>query len=138
MSNTRNFAEVIRKSLAGDDDLAALVEEESFNAHVATEIYEARTSAGLTQSQLAERVGSHQSVIARLENADYDGHSLAMLKRIAQSLGKKVRVEFYAPSSPTYLASAGIDEKPTWRAAPEWSPTINDSPIESPLLKAVG
>lgn len=49
-----------------------------------------RTEAGLTQSQLAELVGTTQSVISRLEDSDYDGHSLSMLHRIADALEKKL------------------------------------------------
>jgi transcriptional regulator with XRE-family HTH domain len=97
MARTRDFAEVIRGKLAADPDLAAVVEDESFSADIAMKVYEARMAARLTQKQLAIRVGTHQSVISRLEDADYDGHSLSLLKKIASALGKKLRVEFYAP-----------------------------------------
>jgi hypothetical protein len=33
-------------------------------------------------------------VICRLEDADYDGHSLAMLRRVAAAVGKRVEVRF--------------------------------------------
>jgi predicted transcriptional regulator len=49
-----------------------------------------RTEAGLTQERLAELVGTTQSVISRLEDSDYDGHSLSMLSRIAEALQKKL------------------------------------------------
>lgn len=91
---TKNFAEVIQRELAADPDLAAAVEQERFNANVASEIYNARNEAGLTQKGLARQLGTHQSAIARLENADYDGHSLKMLERIAQALGKRVEIRF--------------------------------------------
>lgn len=38
--------------------------------------------------------GSTQSVIARLEDADYGGHSLTMLRRIAEAIGYDVEVRF--------------------------------------------
>lgn len=95
MAKTRDFAQFIRQKLASDLDLAEAVERESFNADVAVQIYEARKEAGLTQKQLADRIGSHQSVIARLENADYDGHSLSMLKKIGDAAGKRLRVGYY-------------------------------------------
>jgi transcriptional regulator with XRE-family HTH domain len=56
-------------------------------------IYDARAQAGLTQEQLAKRVGTKQPVIARLEDADYEGHSLNMLQRIAKALNRTLRVE---------------------------------------------
>jgi ribosome-binding protein aMBF1 (putative translation factor) len=55
-------------------------------------IYDARTAAGFTQQQLAEMVGTRQSVISRLEHADYEGQSLAMLERIAEALHMKVEL----------------------------------------------
>jgi transcriptional regulator with XRE-family HTH domain len=101
MATTRNFADVIRAQLAADPELAKGVEVESFNANVAQQVYDARIAAGLTQTQLAERCGTQQSVISRIEDADYYGHSLSLLKRIAEALDCKLRVEFFkeAPSS---------------------------------------
>lgn len=94
MAKTRNFAEVIRRRLAGDADLAARVEDEAFNAAIAEEIYNARKAAGLTQAQLATMIGTQQPVIARIESADYDGHSLNLLKRIAIATKRRLHVEF--------------------------------------------
>jgi ribosome-binding protein aMBF1 (putative translation factor) len=83
----------ILDQITGDDPkLQALIEAETINAHVAHEIYRLRTKAGLSQAQLAARVGTTQSVISRLEDADYEGHSLPMLQRIAASLNRRVEV----------------------------------------------
>jgi transcriptional regulator with XRE-family HTH domain len=68
------------------------IQEERVNAEVARTIYELRREAGLTQQQLADFVGTTQSVISRLEDADYEGHSLAMLSRIAKTLNQRLRV----------------------------------------------
>ena len=43
-----------------------------------------REGAGLTQTELAKKVGTTQSVIARLEDSEYTGHSLTMLARVAR------------------------------------------------------
>jgi transcriptional regulator with XRE-family HTH domain len=94
MATTKDLAEVIRRELAADPDLAAAVEAERLSADVGAEIFEARRLAGLTQKELADRVGMHQSAIARLEDADYDGHSLKTLGRIAFALGRRVQVTF--------------------------------------------
>ena len=61
---------------------------------VAIEIHTLRIKAGLTQAELAERVGTTTSVISRLENLAYCGHSLPMLWRIALALGYEVVVRF--------------------------------------------
>jgi hypothetical protein len=39
-------------------------------------------------------VGTTQSVISKLEDADYEGHSLSMLKRIGTALHKGLEVRF--------------------------------------------
>src|SRR5438105_356288 len=91
---TRNFGDVIRVKLAANPKLAKAVAEESFNADIAQKVYDLRTEAGLTQKQLAAMVGTQQSVISRIEDADYAGHSLAMLKRIALALKRRLKVEF--------------------------------------------
>jgi transcriptional regulator with XRE-family HTH domain len=99
MARTTNYADVIRQRLASDPALAARVNDAALNARIAAQIFSARTKAGLTQSQLAVRVGTTQSVIARLEDADYEGHSLRLLKKIACALGQSLRVEL-SPAAP--------------------------------------
>lgn len=61
---------------------------------VARKIVALRTQAGLSQRQLARLVGTTASVICRLEDADYEGHSLAMLNRIAAALNRRVEIRF--------------------------------------------
>lgn len=91
---TRNFGDVIRAKLSANPKLARALEEESFNAEIAKQVYDLRNQAGLTQKQLAALVGTQQSVISRIEDADYEGHSLTMLKRIAAALKRRLKVEF--------------------------------------------
>ncbi len=69
-------------------------EDELLNARVARKLYDLRTGAGLTQKELADRVDTTASVISRLEDADYEGHSLSMLRRIADALDQKVEIQF--------------------------------------------
>lgn len=53
------------------------LEESRENEAIARKIYELRSGAELTQSQLAKLIGTTASVICRLEDADYEGHSLS-------------------------------------------------------------
>jgi ribosome-binding protein aMBF1 (putative translation factor) len=79
----------------GDDpERVASYENAKTNAEVAGAVYALRTEAGLSQRELAERVGTSASVICRLEDADYEGHSLSMLRRVAGAVGKRVVVSF--------------------------------------------
>ncbi len=91
---TKDALELIRRDVGKDKSFRAIVEGEKHNAQVARMIYEARTKVGLTQKQLARLAGTTQPVIARLEDADYDGHSLNMLRRIAEALHQRVEVHF--------------------------------------------
>ena len=61
-------------------------------AYIAGQIYDMRTRVGLSQAELAQRVGTTQSVISRLEDADYEGHSLNMLRRIAEALNCRIEL----------------------------------------------
>jgi ribosome-binding protein aMBF1 (putative translation factor) len=95
MPRTTKDAGKILDDLTGEDpELRKMIAEETLNARVARLIYDARTRAGLTQTQLAELIDTKQSVIARLEDADYGGHSLSMLQRIAEALGQRLEVSF--------------------------------------------
>ncbi len=84
--------EISIRQLGDTPELRARIEEEKLNLQVAQMIYGTRHKAGLTQKQLAELIGTKQQVIARLEDADYEGHSLSMLQRIAAALGRRLEV----------------------------------------------
>ena len=72
----------------------ASVDEERANLDIACKIYDLRTKAGLSQRELAKRIRTSAANICRLENADYQGHSLSMLRRIAAALEMRVDVRF--------------------------------------------
>jgi predicted transcriptional regulator len=55
-------------------------------------VREMREDARFTQAELARKVGTTQSVIARLEDAEYAGHSLTMLERIATACGVALKL----------------------------------------------
>lgn len=91
-SNASRF--LYARYIAGNSRREDEYEEEVINAEIARKIYELRTKAGLTQQELAKRVGTSKSAISRLEDSDYEGHSLFMLKRIAEALDKRVEIRF--------------------------------------------
>ncbi len=83
-----------RRYIKGRPQREFQLQLEAVNADVAQLVYDLRTGAGLTQQQLADLVGTTQPAVSRLEDADYTGHSLTMLLRIATSLGKSIKVTF--------------------------------------------
>jgi DNA-binding XRE family transcriptional regulator len=92
--SSKASAFLYKRYIAGDPAREHAYEEEIINAEIARNIYRLRTKAGLTQQELAARVGTTKSAICRLEDADYDGHSLSMLKRIAEALDKRLQIRF--------------------------------------------
>ena len=83
-----------RRYYEGRPERQAELDDARQNDAIARRIRELRERAGLTQHQLARLVGTTASVICRLEDADYEGHSLSMLRRIAAALGRRVEVRF--------------------------------------------
>ncbi len=83
-----------RRHFRGRPSRGRALAEATLNAQIAQEIYALRTKAGLTQKQLAELVGTTDSVISRLEDADYAGHSLRMLQRISTALNRRLEIHF--------------------------------------------
>ncbi len=93
-NKTADAGEILDRAIGDDAELRRLVDEEKLNVCIAEMIYDARNAVGLTQADLAKLVGTTQSVISRLEDADYEGHSLAMLQRIAEALHQRLEVRF--------------------------------------------
>ncbi len=92
---TTTDAQKILAYIAGKDPKRQQqFEEELANREVASRIFQLREQAGISQAELARRVGTTQSVISRLEDADYAGHSLAMLNRIAAAVERRVEIRF--------------------------------------------
>ena len=75
---------------------------------VAIQLASLRKASALSQKELAERVGTSQQQISRLESSSYKGHSLSMLRRVADVLGATVRVEIQTKKqqSPPVVAEA--------------------------------
>ena len=91
---TKDAVDILHRRYVRDDQDRAGLEEVRASAQVARRIYELRTKAGLSQRELAKLVGTTASVICRLEDDDYEGHSLAMLRRIATALNSRVEIRF--------------------------------------------
>jgi ribosome-binding protein aMBF1 (putative translation factor) len=100
MPKTTNALKIMHAMVGNEPRTHRLLDRARVNAEIAQLVFDARDEAGLTQRQLAQRVGTTQSVIARLEDADYEGHSLSMLRRIADALGKRLEIRL-APVKPS-------------------------------------
>ncbi len=101
---TSDAVEILEDMVGSDIKAKERIEEATFNARIAQMIYQARTVKKLTQKQLAELVGTTQPVIARLEDAEYEGHSLSMLRRVAAALNQRIEIRFVAAKEKKRIA----------------------------------
>ena len=92
MARTRDAMKIIDRMVGDDAELKELIADARVSSQIAQMVHDARTSAGLTQKELADLVGTGQSAIARIEDADYEGHSLSMLQRVAEALNSHVEL----------------------------------------------
>jgi transcriptional regulator with XRE-family HTH domain len=91
---TDAVAIIHNRFIAGRPELEAYVVEELERIHIGNQIYDLRTKAGMTQSALARKIGMKAVDIDRLENADYEGHPLPTLRRIAAVFGMRIELNF--------------------------------------------
>jgi len=88
-----NFDRYLEEQMR-DPRFAARFERAGEAWDVALQIAALRKQAGLSQKELARRLKTSQQHISRLESPDYEGHSLANLRRVAEVLHARVRVVF--------------------------------------------
>ncbi|MVN86931.1 helix-turn-helix domain-containing protein [Deinococcus sp. HMF7620] len=66
---------------------------------VSAEIERALERAGISQAELARRIGSSPAGVNRLVNPFYWGHSLDVLRRVAEALNTDLHVQLTARAS---------------------------------------
>jgi DNA-binding XRE family transcriptional regulator len=84
----RRLFEEDRARMMADPRLRALYEEEAAKKELWLQLVEARQAAGLTQRELAKRLGVSQAQVARIEKRGYDAYTLNTLRRYVQGLGE--------------------------------------------------
>jgi antitoxin HicB len=65
---------------------------------VSIEIEKALESAGMTQAELARRMGVSRSVVSRITDPFYFGHTVSTLRRVADALGVDLEVRLAEPA----------------------------------------
>ena len=94
MAKTKDATKILDRMIGDDHELRSMVREAKTNADIAQMVYDVRNEAGLSQDALADLIGSNQQTISKLEDADYEGHSLTMLRKIADALQQELVVQF--------------------------------------------
>lgn len=82
-----------RDELRADPEYQAVYEEEAAKSELWIQLVEARQAAGLTQAELAKRLGVSQAQVARIEKRGYDAYTLNTLRRYVQALGEGFSLE---------------------------------------------
>ena len=81
-----------RRYFEGHPERLAELEAARASATIARIAYELRTKARLSQDELARRIGVPKTVIANLEDDDFEGDALGLLQRVAGALNKTVEI----------------------------------------------
>lgn len=100
MKRKTNFDKYLETQLR-NQDFAERFKKAGNAWEIALQIAALRKEAGLSQKELAKRLGTSQQQISRLESPAYEGHSLSMLRRVAGFLGATVHVELKKDRSQT-------------------------------------
>lgn len=86
-----------RRAFEGRPEREAVLREVRIQMSLGDKIRKLREEHCLTQKELADRIQTHASAISRLESAEYDGHSVDTLRRIAEAFGLLLLVDFIEP-----------------------------------------
>ncbi len=92
MRQRTNFDLYLEEQLE-DPDFAERFKKAGEAWDVALQLASLRKASGLSQKELAKRLGTSQQQISRLESPSYEGHSLSMLRRVADVLDASVHIE---------------------------------------------
>jgi transcriptional regulator with XRE-family HTH domain len=105
MKRKTNFDLYLEEQLS-DKAFAARFKKAGDAWEVALKLASLRKKSGLSQKALAEKVGTSQQQISRLESPSYEGHSLSMLRRVTEALGGTIHIEIYQKNQKKPLAAA--------------------------------
>ncbi len=101
---TTNALEIIdRRHFRGRPQMERLLDQARERLKVSEQLYYLRQAQGLTQGELAERAKTSRTVITRLENSNYDRHTLSTLCKVAGAMGHEVHIHF-VPKKPVPAA----------------------------------
>ena len=95
-----------RDSFLADPENRRIYEEEAAKKDLWLQLVEARQAAGLTQAEVAKRLGVTQSQVARIEKRGYDAYTLTTLRNYVKALGEsfalEVKVVYSQPVQPQH------------------------------------
>jgi predicted transcriptional regulator len=96
MAKRKTLMHDIHDELRSNRALGALYQRELARLQLANQIAKLRGKRKLSQAQLAKRIGTQQSAVARMEQSTYRGYTVSTLAKIAAAVGKTLEVRFVA------------------------------------------
>ena len=97
MAKRKTLMDEIRQELVGDRELNAAYQRELARLDLAQQVFTLRRHCHLSQSQLAERIGTKQAGVARMERAGYTGYTMSTLAKVAAATGATLQVRLVLP-----------------------------------------
>ncbi len=91
MSESR---ETLKEEFKANKEYREAYAEDFLNTWVATQIKVLREQRGMTQQELAEKIGTQQAGVSRLENVNYSAWKTETLRKIARALGARLKITF--------------------------------------------
>ncbi len=129
------FQSVLREEFKASQEYREAYAEDFLNTWVATQCKVLREQRGMTQEQLAEKIGTKQAGVSRLENVNYSAWKTGTLRKIARALGVRLKVTFETYGtlldeadyfSREYLRRPDFEHDPAFSAAS--AVTVDDRP----------
>ena len=71
-------------------------EEEQLALELAQKISQLRKAKRLTQAELAERMGTSQQAVSRIESGTYEGFSIKTLEKVAAATHTRLAIDFHS------------------------------------------
>ncbi len=101
-----------RDGFLADPEHRRIYEEEAAKKDLWWQMVDARQELGLTQEQMAQRLGVSQAQVARIEKRGYEAHTLSTLRRYVMALGDDYELvvavrKRMSPESATAVAQTG-------------------------------
>jgi len=94
MAKRKTLMDDIHEELQGNQALNARFQRELTRLQLADQILRLREKGELSQAQLARKIGTHQSAVARMEQSTYRGYTVATLAKIAAAADARLEVRF--------------------------------------------
>jgi ribosome-binding protein aMBF1 (putative translation factor) len=92
-TRTSRASAILRKRRGDNPEREVHVQEELAKLRLYQLVARMREESGLSQEDLARRMGTKQSVISRLESGDYNSITITTLIKAAAATGHRLRIE---------------------------------------------